>query len=294
MSERVSFGEMLSFGFRTLFWRPLHSLILIAIVSAITFAYFAWAQSPSGIAWTAGYMEASLGLSVGDYGPYLSMVGTTLIVSILANSIYYCGIYRVMLREDPKPWLPFQLGADEARFVLLVVVFVAVGIVSLLGVMLVILIVGFVLGLLTMGGSGPMDGVLTAVLGLLALVLMVFPMTYVLGRFAVSFPLSIKQRRLSLGGWSASKGLGWSLVGAHILLYIVILVVQFILMGDVIMANFEMAASGQSVLSDDYIARLANPYGDLLYPAVPVLAVLMFVLLGPTAAIAAKAGSADT
>ncbi|MBO6730607.1 MAG: hypothetical protein JJ884_15075 [Maricaulis sp.] len=295
MSDRASFGEMLTFGFRTLFWRPVHSVILIAVASAAMIGYYTWAQSPGGIAWMTDYMNASSGLGVGELGPYLSMVAVSASVGVVVMSIYYCGVYRLMVRDDAKPWLPFQIGADEFRFFGLSLLLLVLTIGLMLAFILISAIIGGVTGLLVgsagSGGNGAahVAGMAAGVMGVVLGLIMLIPLFYILGRFAVNYPLSIKERRFTLSGWKLSKGQGWSLLGAHLLIYIVVLVVQILLTGDMMMASMQMGVSGQAVVSEEYIAMLVNPLGDLLYIGAPIQVILGVLMFGPTAAIAAKA-----
>ncbi|WP_300555433.1 hypothetical protein [Maricaulis sp.] len=60
MTNRISFMEMLTYGFRTLFWRPVHSVVFIAVFGLIMIGYYTWAQSPGGMAFFMDYAEASL------------------------------------------------------------------------------------------------------------------------------------------------------------------------------------------------------------------------------------------
>lgn len=295
MSERATFFDMLSFGAGTLIRRPLHAIVLIGVATAVMLLYYAWMQTPSGQAWMIGYLEASTGLADGRADAYFATVGPVLLISFAVTAIYYCGIYRLMLRENAKAWLPFQIGADEIRFAGLALLLAL----AILLITLVFALIAGVLGVLAAmflvpnGGNGAgMIGSLGAVIVWAGLgLLMALPIAYFAGRFAVSIPLSIKQGRFAFPAWSASKGAGLPLLFAHLAIGILLVVVQLVLAGGAMLASMEMGASLQTGLTEDQIARLANPYGDWVYLAAPLQVLMAFLLLGPTAAVAAKAGA---
>lgn len=285
MTNRTSFMEMLTYGFRTLFWRPVHSAVFIAVFGLIMIGYYTWAQSPGGMAFFMGYAEASLGLSTGAIGPYFAALGQMLLVGLVFGAVHYASGYRVLVREDAKPFLPIQLGRDELNFLLL---FLVVGLI-LIGIGLVGVIIGGIAGValaLALSGGDP-DGAVYA--GFVTGILVMLPVLYFVGRIAVSFPLSIKQRRFTLGGWKASKGMGWSLFFAHLAIYVVLMLVQFVLAYDVMMASFTLGADPSAIPDAEVLAaQMANPVGDLIWIAGPVQSVLALLMMGPTAAIAVK------
>jgi|GEM_PF-2231273 len=294
MSGRATFVDMMAFGLGTLVRRPVHAIILIGVASAAVLGYYLWIQTPSGQAWFTDYMMASTGLADGRAGAYFAAVGPVLLISFAVTAIYYCGIYRLMLRENPKAWLPFQIGADEIRFVGLALLIALVLLVIMVICALITGALGFVAAILLVPNSGNgagMIGSLAAAIVWAGLgLLMAFPIAYFAGRFAVSLPLSIKQRRFAFPAWPASKGAGLPLLFAHLMVFIALVVVQLFLAGDALLVGMEMTADPQTGLTGDQIARLANPYGDLVYVAAPLQVLLAFLLLGPTAAVAAKAG----
>lgn len=299
MNETVPFWEMLTHGFRALVRRPVHAVILIVIASAAMIAYYTWVQSPGGLAWMRSYMDATAALSQGELMPFLSALIIPILAGIGIAMIAYSGAYRFLVREKSKIWLPFQIGADELRVlgvtvgVTLLVLAISAGYLLILG--LIGLIIGLFIDLFIEGvsnGAGGIVDLFVAVTGIILFIPALVGLIYVTGRVSVSYPLSIKEKRLTLGGWKASKGQGWALLGAHLVLFVVSTIIQFFLVGDMMMASFEMGAGGTG-LSDDQLALMANPYGDGLYIAAPAYIVILIAMLGPTAAVAAKAEEAQ-
>jgi len=191
------------------------------------------------------------------------------------------------------PWLPFRPGLDELRFVglffamagILIVLMIAAAI----AMFVLTMIAGLVFGGLIAAQTAPTDSSaawLVAGFGLLTYI----PILYAMGRFAVSFPLTIKQKRFTLSGWSASKGQGWSLFFAHIVIYALALAVQVGLSWEYMSSTFLQATNPQAMIpAEQLAAQMANPFGGLMIIAAPIQAVMMLLILGPTAAIAAKA-----
>jgi len=83
------------------------------------------------------------------------------------------------------------------------------------------------------------------------------------------------------------------LLGAHILIFILMLVIQFALSWELMAASFQTGLQGGVQSPEDLAGLMANPFGNLLYIAAPIYMVMYIVMLGPTAAVAAKAASAD-
>lgn len=296
MSDRASLGEMLTYGVRTLFWRPVHAAILVIVGSLAVIAYYTWAQSPGGQEFMLGYATATMDPANFNIGAYFSYMGLMALGGLLVGSVMYAGIYRLLVRDKPNAILPFQVGRDELNMLIALIVLTLSIIGVLLVAMLAAFILIFVLSLLVVAvvGDNPAAANLVGgVMGFLAIILIFVPVCYVIGRLSVSLPLSIKQRRFSFGGWSASKRQGAALLGAHILIFILMLVIQFALSWELMAASFQTGLQGGMQSPEDLAALMANPFGNLLYIAAPIYMVMYIVMLGPTAAVAAKAAPAD-
>lgn len=280
MTDQTSFMNMLTYGVRTIAWRPMHSIIYIAVISVAYIAWYSWGQSEAGLAFYMAYAESSIALETGQMdqlGTFFQTLGLMALGGFLFGAIMYAGGYRVMVRQDANAFMPVGFGADEIRFIGLSLVFGAI----LIGLLVVVSLVFGILAATILAGTNAQ--MLGAALGGLFALLMTIPLLYILGRISVSFPLSIRERRFTLGGWSASKGLGWKLFFAHVLLYIVAAGVQFVLAADLMAASL-----GGQVADPMELARMtANPYGDLMLIAAPIQVLMLFLMLGPTAAVAA-------
>jgi len=88
MTERASFIDMLTYGFRTLFWRPIHAVIFVAATSAIMIAYYSWAQSEAGMDFFFGYAGSIEALAAGDASGYFEFMGQMLLLSLGVAALY--------------------------------------------------------------------------------------------------------------------------------------------------------------------------------------------------------------
>lgn len=293
MTERFRFFDALTYGIRTLFWRPVRALAYIAVVAALSFVYYFWAQSEAGIGFFTGYLNATLEMAQGDFGSYGGYFATLMGGSIIASCVMIAGAYRVYVRDQPALRLPLQLGLDELRTFGFYLILLGMMVGVMLAVMIVLIILGILFAILIspLIGSGSSDPSQAALVGGLVGFGVMIPtmlvLFYIIGRVSVGFALVIRDRRISLDGWSASKGAGMQLLMAHLVIYIVMIASQFLLAPELMATAFSgFSNPGAMPDPDQMMASMANPYGPLLIIAVPLQTVLLFLLCGPTAAVA--------
>jgi hypothetical protein len=136
--------------------------------------------------------------------------------------------------------------------------------------------------------DGSLWGVISAWSPIGALALIWATLLYVAGRIGVSVPISIRRGRFSFEGWSASKGQGLSLLGAHLIIMAVSISIQIAFGFNQVSIGFQITQPGPDVSSQDFAASMGNPYGVFVVLMVPLLVVLNILALGPTAAIAKR------
>ncbi|SDM02313.1 hypothetical protein [Maricaulis salignorans] len=293
MTDRFRFFDALTYGIRTLFWRPVRALSYIAVVTLLSFGYYLWAQSDAGIAFFTGYMNATMDMAQGDFSSYGGYFAALMGVSMIISCVLIAGAYRVYVREQPALSLPLQLGADEIRTFgfYLVLLGMMIGVMLAVVIAMFILIIVFTLLLAPLLGSGGGDASQAGLIGGFVGIAVMFPLMlalgYVMGRASVGFALVIRDRRISLDGWTASKGAGMQLLWAHVVIYIVMLASQFLLAPGLMETAFS-GATQPGVMPDpeQMAASMINPYGHWLIIAVPLQTTLLFLLCGPTAAVA--------
>tara|TARA_R110000868_G_scaffold193049_1_gene437687 strand:- start:112 stop:1083 length:972 start_codon:yes stop_codon:yes gene_type:complete len=293
MTDRFRFFDALTYGIRTLFWRPVRAVSYIAVVTVLSFGYYFWAQSDAGIGFFTGYMTATMDMAQGDFSSYGAYFGALMGVSTIASCVLIAGAYRVYVREQPALGLPLQLGADELRTFgyYLVVMGMMVGV--MIAVMIVLIVLGLLIALLIAplvgsgGGDPSQAGLIGGLVGIGLMLPLMLVLGYVAGRVSVGFALVIRDRRISLDGWTASKGAGMQLLWAHVVIYMVMLVSQFLLAPGLMATAFSGFSNPGAIPDpDQMMASMANPYGPWLIIAVPLQTVLLFLLCGPTAAVA--------
>jgi hypothetical protein len=293
MSDQFRFFDALTYGVRTLFWRPVRAIAFIAAMSVIYGAYYLWAQTDDGIAFFTGYIQSSMMLAQGSSGDFFGNIGIIMAASLISGSIMAAGAYRVFIRE--RSLLPIQFGLDELRtmalYVIVTVMMFGITLVAMLVLGILVFILMLVISpILSIGeSSDPAQAAMYG--GLVGLVVMLPVMLlfgYVFGRISVSFVLTIRDRKISLGGWNASKGAGLQLLFSHIVIYVVLIIVQFLLAPD-LMATAMSGMTDPAAMAnmDAMVASMVNPYGDMLVFALPLQMAFLFLFFGPTAAVAA-------
>lgn len=148
MSGQPSFIAMLTYGVRTLFWRPVQSLVYIAVVSAGYAAYYMWAASEGGTDFFSRYAMAMTPAGMSDLGGFFQQIGVLMLMSFILGTIMYGAAFRVMVRENVRPWGVFQLGRDELNMLglILLIGLIMLGITIIASIVMGILI--FILSLL--------------------------------------------------------------------------------------------------------------------------------------------------
>ncbi len=293
MTDRIRFFDALTYGIRTLFWRPMRAVAYIAMMSLLTYGYYMWAQSESGMAFFTGYMEATQTLAQGGFGNYGAYYSVFMAGSLVAGAVMLAAAFRVYMRDEPVLRLPVRLGLDELRSLGLYLVVMALMIGIMIVAVIALAIIGILIALLfapLMGSADADPSQAVMVGGLIGFVVMIplmIGLGYIMGRVGVGFALTIRDRKVSLGGWKASKGAGMQLLWAHLVLYLLIMISQFVLAPGLMETAFS-GVTNPGVLPDPQLmaASMANPYGDWLIIAVPLQTVMFFLLLGPSAAVA--------
>jgi hypothetical protein len=132
----------------------------------------------------------------------------------IVSTIIYAAVQRAIIRpaEGGPAWL--RLGMDELRFFLLLVLYWII-----FGVAFVI--VGIFLSLFFAGaGAGaPEMQYAIIVIGFIAC-------SYFGTKLSLSFPLTLKEKTFAIGeGWKLSDGRFWTLYGAYIIVFLMLLAV---------------------------------------------------------------------
>lgn len=288
MDNRVSVFGMLTYSLRAALWRPARAGVLLGLTTVILLAYYMWARSDAGYAYFLNYAEATASLAVGDFGAYFAALGQMMLIGYLLGAVYYAAVFRLLVRDDGPAWLPFQLGLDELRVLVLLILLTAIFLLLMIPLSIVsgilVVFIAMVASEAQYFSEPSAAGLLGSAVGLLIMI----PALYFIGRFAVSIPLTIVRRRFSFGGWPASKGVGGSLLIAHLLIYVLVFGAQLVLSWDLMMAAFQQSAT--SLVEPEELARqMSDPFGANLFITAPLIMLLGIIAMGPTAAVAVRA-----
>ena len=294
MTERFRFFDALTYGIRTLFWRPVRAVAYIAALSLFYAAYYMWAQSDAGVAFFTGYMQSTQAMAQGDFGTYGGYFATLMAGSVVFSSVMIAGAYRVFVRDEPVMRLPIQLGLDELRMLGVCILIALIGmglmILAMIALIVGVVVVGFFAGQMgvNLGSDGSaQDPAFAMLIGWVVAVPVLFLEIYVFGRLSVGFALAIRDRRFRLGGVKASNGAGLQLLWAHLVLYLVMMCIGFALSPGA-MSLMTAAMTDPTALQDPALMAemTARPYGNMAWLAIPVMSAMTFLLFGPTAAVA--------
>tara|TARA_R110000868_G_scaffold51823_7_gene163873 strand:+ start:7978 stop:8946 length:969 start_codon:yes stop_codon:yes gene_type:complete len=294
MIEKFRFLDALTYGIRTLFWRPVRAAAYIAALSLLYAAYYMWAQSDAGMSFFSDYMQSAAEVATGGSGSFGGQVAALMAGAAIFSCAMIAGAYRVYVRDEPALRLPLQIGFDELRmlgvYILTGLIFMGVMLLAMIPLMLIIMAVIF---LATQAGvdfsaaastpsAAPGIGLILGVM-----VPMVLFEVYVFGRLSVGFALAIRDRKFRLGGWNASKGVGLKLAWAHLALYLVMMLV-IALLSPTMISTMMTAMTDPAALQDPaaMAAVTVNPYGNAAWLAIPVMSTMTFLMFGPTAAVA--------
>jgi hypothetical protein len=131
-------------------------------------------------------------------------------IAIAFGTMFYCGVYRAVLRPKEGGFAYLKFGADEWRIILLMIIFVIAA--------MVIFFVGIILiGLLmaALGGLGSF-ATLARILLFVALVCAYF---WVAVRLCLVVPFTFGERKIDIGAaWRLTGGNFWRLLGMTLLI----------------------------------------------------------------------------
>jgi len=145
---------------------------------------------------------------------YALMIPLGLVVIAVSSA----AVYRIVLRPDDSAYGYLRLGRDEWRLVLLMLIYVALGI---LFTFVVTLAAGLIAGAALAMGEG-----IGALVGTLAGLAAVGAIIFVAVRMSLAGPMTFAEQRLRVfQSWTLTRGRFWRLFGAYALAVILMLIV---------------------------------------------------------------------
>jgi hypothetical protein len=231
--------------------------------------------------------------------PIWLLEGPLLILIFVLLSAFEAAVYRWLVRnERPGGFLGLSLGADTWRVFLCYLLWLAVWV----GLILACVITSALL----IGGAsaafGKTNGGLVALFVFIDIVAVVGAIFVVMIRLAPAAALSVGQQRFAFfDAWKASRGKGWSMFGAYLIIAVIAMVAEgliggvfaFSLMGPLI----GLAASGAQPTPEQMFATIFSVQNAILVvifilAASVIRTMLMLAFMG-VAAAAARAAIAE-
>ncbi|WP_300529966.1 hypothetical protein [Maricaulis sp.] len=290
MTSEFRIFDAMFFSVKRFGERPLAFLVFIASVIIVPWAVFAGLEIVTG----QGYLErievlysemmlveaSSGGL---DMVSFVQLWGELMLIQLVIGTVVFAGLNRLLVRDTVNVFLPLQLGLDELRYLVLHLFVIAISIVVMIGLFIVMIPLSMIMLPLMAGGMQSGDPLMT-IIGALAIQLPVMAIgLYIYARILPVYTLTTRDRRLRLGAWKATSGVGVKLFLAlglpYLVLTAVILGVQFSIMPTEIWQSGNVAAGetiAQFVWSPAYLVLLGL-YG-----------VMLFILSGPAAYVAVR------
>lgn len=225
---RFSIGTAINDAFGLIGRRPLSVFVWGLILVAPTAAAFGFMLPMMGDMVAAMELETADGgaheAAFAEMMQFQAVSGLMNIVQLLLMVVVYTAIMRAVLRPRESSFFSLRLGMDELR---VAVVGLAL-IVGLYAVMIVMVLIGGAIGFAVWGAGSPMNWLVIT-----GLVVSGFVAVFVaLARVSLIMPASVLYRTFAFaGGWRLGRDQTGRLFGMMLLLFLLLMLVQFVVYG---------------------------------------------------------------
>jgi hypothetical protein len=222
----------------------------------------------------------------------LAMMPVLIIGFLLFYLVFYAGWWRFLTGRKLPALIPFRIGADEGRILVIMLVHIVL---MLMAYLIIAIPFGIVMVLVTASAAsaGPeafMSPQFFIGIGLFYAVIFVLALAFSV-KLVPGYPMAIIERRIVLfDAWSATKGVFWKALAATLIPTSVILGLEVVYLVLFWWPQFQAAMSGVYVEPPAFYEALSQPAGiaALLVIGSLIYVVLIAFALGPFAYIAVR------
>lgn len=239
----------------------------------------------------------------GQMWSWLRWVGLLGLISFLVYMVIFTATQRAVLRPQDEGVAFLRFGMDELRMIGLAILLV---ILFYVGLLIVFVALGAVIGVsMVSAGQGAAGGgaaVGAVLLGFLAVIALFCVSIWLYVRLSLAFPLTFLRRRIVIGeAWRLSRGRFWSLFGAYVALFLIVLVLSSIVssigassyFGDLMQGGFQPERMMEAAQRQAQRMAELNPITILMLVLNAAVSALMVALLGGAQATAVRELTGD-
>ncbi|HEY1607368.1 MAG TPA: hypothetical protein VGF77_17405 [Allosphingosinicella sp.] len=228
----MDIGEVIGGGFRILRDKPLAVVVWAIVYFAMFLAMGLLMRSLMAPQMQAMSDPRTVGTALAAMiGPFILFF----LVALLIYAILFAAVQRAVLKPEQQGFFYLRLGMDEARLLVLTILFLVVYYVVMVGLFVLVAIAA------ASGSTGAGAGM--ALLMFPAII--VFTAWYFV-RFGLAFPLTMMREKIVIGeAWRISRGRFWPLFAASLVVFVIMMVLWIVVSSFTNAGYFQDLAAAQ-------------------------------------------------